>query len=73
MLLADESRSIAEIAYLVGYQNYRDFYRNFVKHEHVPPSQVRRKLAEEGHLRRPSPKGPARSVTQFWSKTEPSA
>jgi AraC-like DNA-binding protein len=24
--------SLSEIAYRVGYQNYRDFYRNFVKH-----------------------------------------
>jgi AraC-like DNA-binding protein len=44
-LLAAGGRSIAEIAYLVGYQNYRDFYRNFTKYEHAPPRQVQRRLA----------------------------
>ena len=45
LLLADGEKSISEIAYLVGYQNYRDFYRNFVKYEKVTPRQVRRELA----------------------------
>ena len=40
-LLADDSRSIAEIAYRVGYQNYRDFYRNFVKYEKASPRRAR--------------------------------
>jgi AraC-like DNA-binding protein len=44
-LLADKSRTISEIAYLVGYQNYRDFYRNFVKYENASPSQVQRRLS----------------------------
>lgn len=43
-LLADPGRTIAEIAYQVGYQNYRDFYRNFVKYENASPSQVQRRL-----------------------------
>ena len=43
-LLADDERRISEIAYLVGYQNYRDFYRNFVKYEHASPREMRRRL-----------------------------
>ncbi len=45
LLLAADGRSISEIAYMVGYQNYRDFYRNFVKHEHASPRQARRRLS----------------------------
>jgi hypothetical protein len=26
----------------VGYQNYRDFYRNFMKYERMSPRQVQR-------------------------------
>ena len=44
VLLAEGGRSISEIAYLVGYQNYRDFYRNFVKYEQASPREVRRRL-----------------------------
>jgi AraC-like DNA-binding protein len=44
LLLAAEGRSISEIAYMVGYQNYRDFYRNFVKYERATPRQARRSL-----------------------------
>lgn len=47
-LLADRERTISEIAYLVGYQNYRDFYRNFVKYENASPSQVQRRLIRSG-------------------------
>jgi YesN/AraC family two-component response regulator len=43
-LLAESGHSISEIAYRVGYQNYRDFYRNFVKYENASPSAVRRRL-----------------------------
>jgi AraC-like DNA-binding protein len=43
MLLAEGDRSISEIAYLVGYQNYRDFYRNFIKYENASPRQVQRR------------------------------
>jgi AraC-like DNA-binding protein len=46
-LLASGERSISEIAYLVGYQNYRDFYRNFVKHKNASPRQVQRELTRE--------------------------
>lgn len=45
LLLAEGERSISEIAYLVGYQNYRDFYRNFVKYERASPRQAQRKFA----------------------------
>ncbi len=44
LLLAEGKRSISEIAYLVGYQNYRDFYRNFVKYEKASPREVQRRL-----------------------------
>jgi len=44
LLLADGSHTISEIAYRVGYQNYRDFYRNFVKYEKTSPGQFRRRL-----------------------------
>ena len=43
LLLAEGGRTICEIAYLVGYQNYRDFYRNFTKHERASPREVRRR------------------------------
>jgi AraC-like DNA-binding protein len=42
-LLAEGERTICEIAYSVGYQNYRDFYRNFIKHENASPREVRRR------------------------------
>lgn len=47
LLLASGGRSLSEVAYLVGYQNYRDFYRNFVKHENASPRQVQRRLRVE--------------------------
>ena len=43
-LLAQGGRRISEIAYMVGYQNYRDFYRNFVKYEKASPREVQRRL-----------------------------
>ena len=43
-LLARGGHRISEIAYLVGYQNYRDFYRNFVKYEKASPREVQRQL-----------------------------
>jgi AraC-like DNA-binding protein len=48
LLLADGGQSISEIAYRVGYRNYRDFYRNFVKYENASPRQVRRRLSRAG-------------------------
>lgn len=45
LLLAGGGRSISEIAYMVGYQNYRDFYRNFVKYERASPRQARRSMS----------------------------
>lgn len=44
LLLASGGRSLSEIAYLVGYRNYRDFYRNFIKHEKASPRQIRHRL-----------------------------
>lgn len=43
LLLAAGDRTISEVAYLVGYQTYRDFHRNFVKHERASPKQVQRR------------------------------
>jgi YesN/AraC family two-component response regulator len=47
-LMARSGRSMAEIAYRVGYQNYRDFYRNFVKYENAAPSRVRQQMSKGG-------------------------
>ena len=47
-LLAEGRESISEIAYRVGYRNYRDFYRNFVKHENASPREVRERLSRAG-------------------------
>ena len=47
-LLAEGGESISEIAYRVGYRNYRDFYRNFVKHENASPRAVRERLSRAG-------------------------
>lgn len=47
-LLAEGRQSISEIAYRVGYRNYRDFYRNFVKQENASPRQVREELSRAG-------------------------
>jgi len=49
VLLAQGAKSISEIAYQVGYQNYRDFYRNFVKYEKASPRQVRSRLGRTRH------------------------
>jgi len=57
LALASGGRNLAEIASRVGYQNYRDFYRNFVKHERVSPRQVQRKLAH-GVGRSPARRAP---------------
>lgn len=40
-LLMDGNRTVSEIAYLVGYQNYRDFHRNFVRHAKTSPKKYR--------------------------------
>ena len=47
-LLAEGRESISEIAYRVGYRNYRDFYRNFVKRENASPRVVRERLSRAG-------------------------
>lgn len=43
-LMRDGGRSISEIAYRVGYQNYRDFYRNFVKYQKEAPRRALQRL-----------------------------
>jgi two-component system response regulator YesN len=53
-LLAQGGSRISEIAYRVGYQNYRDFYRNFVKYEKASPREVQRRLARAARSHVPS-------------------
>ena len=48
LLAGEPQRRLSEIAYQVGYRNYRDFYRNFVKHESASPRDVRRTLNRAG-------------------------
>jgi len=40
-LLLNGGMTVSEIAYLVGYQNYRDFHRNFVRYEKTSPKKFR--------------------------------
>ncbi|MEW5806644.1 MAG: AraC family transcriptional regulator [Acidobacteriota bacterium] len=40
-LLRTTNNTISEIAFQVGYQTYRDFYRNFHKHKKVSPKSYR--------------------------------
>ncbi len=40
-LLMIGGKSVSEIGYLVGYQNYRDFHRNFVKYMKTSPKKFR--------------------------------
>ncbi|HKY32015.1 MAG TPA: AraC family transcriptional regulator [Candidatus Polarisedimenticolia bacterium] len=40
-LLLNGRRTVSEIAYTVGYQNYRDFHRNFVKYQNTSPKKFR--------------------------------
>ena len=44
-LVAEDRHSLSEIAYRVGFQTYRDFYRNFVRWQRVSPRQLRARLA----------------------------
>jgi YesN/AraC family two-component response regulator len=46
-LLKSTNKTISEIAFQVGYQTYRDFYRNFVKHQKVSPKNYRRHLLKK--------------------------
>lgn len=55
LLLASGGRSLSEIAFLVGYQTYRDFYRNFVKYESASPRQARRRIGAARDERAPFP------------------
>jgi AraC-like DNA-binding protein len=40
-LLLNGRRTVSEIAFTVGYQNYRDFHRNFVKYRKTSPKKFR--------------------------------
>jgi two-component system response regulator YesN len=40
-LLLIGDHTVSEIAYLVGYQNYRDFHRNFVRYAKTSPKKYR--------------------------------
>lgn len=62
LLLASGGRSLSEIAYVVGYRNYRDFYRNFIKHEQASPRQIRYRLSTERPAARRLP--PAATFTK---------
>jgi len=50
-LLLTGGKTVSEIGYLVGYQNYRDFHRNFVKYQKTSPKRFRQYKA----LRRNGP------------------
>ena len=43
-LIAEDRHSLSEIAYRVGFQTYRDFYRNFVRWQHESPRQLRARI-----------------------------
>ena len=58
-LLENGRYSLSEIAYRVGYQNYRDFYRNFVKHVGASPRDVRQRVTRGRDARVPSRRGTA--------------
>jgi two-component system response regulator YesN len=46
LLLLAGGHTISEVAYMVGYQNYRDFYRNFVKYTNTSPKRFRQSLGQ---------------------------
>ena len=56
-LLVAGGRTISEVAYQVGYQNYRDFYRNFMKFEKSSPTRFRRNRSPQP----PAPGAPAQA------------
>jgi len=46
-LLVEGNRTISAIAYVVGYQNYRDFHRNFVRHAGRSPRDFQQRCRAE--------------------------
>jgi AraC-like DNA-binding protein len=54
-LLVNGRRSVSEIAFMVGYQNYRDFHRNFVKYEKTSPKKYRQYRAITQSAKSPAP------------------
>jgi AraC-like DNA-binding protein len=49
-LLASGEHSISQVGYAVGYQNYRDFHRNFVRYEKVSPRTFLQEKGRPGRL-----------------------
>ena len=49
-LLAGGEHSISQVGYAVGYQNYRDFHRNFVRYEKVSPRTFAQVKGRPGRL-----------------------
>jgi len=50
-LLREGERGVVEIAGLVGYRNYRDLHRNFVKREKLAPTTYRERVPRRGPSR----------------------
>ena len=49
-LLSSGEHSISQVGYAVGYQNYRDFHRNFVRYEKVSPRTFLQERGRPGRL-----------------------
>jgi len=49
-LLSNGEHSISQVGYAVGYQNYRDFHRNFVRYEKVSPRTFLQERGRPGRL-----------------------
>ncbi len=56
-LLMEGKHTISEVAYRVGYQNYRDFHRNFVREGNRSPRAFQRLCrSNRKRLRRDAPR-----------------
>lgn len=49
-LIRSGAPALSVVASEVGYQNYRDFHRNFVRYQDVSPLQFKKRLAHTGAL-----------------------
>ncbi len=49
-LLRDGGSTLSAVASRVGYQNYRDFHRNFVRYRSLSPKRFRRELELGGRI-----------------------
>jgi AraC-like DNA-binding protein len=54
-LIRSGTPALSQVASLVGYQNYRDFHRNFVRYQNASPKRFKHALALSGACRGPSP------------------